>query len=62
MIFMRDFPGSPVVKTLSFQCRECGFNPWSGNLDHTCHVRQPKKTQKLLPIIIIIITFIRITI
>ena len=27
----RDFPGSPVVKTLSFQCRGHGFNPWLGN-------------------------------
>ena len=25
------FPGSPVVKTLQFQCRGCGFGPWSGN-------------------------------
>ena len=23
----RDFPGSPVVKTPSFQCRGCGFDP-----------------------------------
>ena len=27
----RDFPGGPVVKTLCFECRGCGFNPWSGN-------------------------------
>ena len=26
-----DFPGSPVVKTLNFQYREHGFNPWSGS-------------------------------
>lgn len=26
-----DFPGSLVVKTLCFQCRECGFSPWVGN-------------------------------
>ena len=26
-----DFPGSPVVKTPCFQCRGCGFDPWSGN-------------------------------
>ena len=25
------FPGSPVVKTWSFQCKGCGFNPWSRN-------------------------------
>ena len=27
-----DFPGSPVVKTLCFQCREHRFNPWFGEL------------------------------
>ena len=27
----RDFPGSPMAKTLHFQCRGPGFNPWSGN-------------------------------
>ena len=26
-----DFSGSPVVKTPSFQYRERGFSPWSGN-------------------------------
>lgn len=24
-----DFPGSPMVKTLCFQCQEYRFNPWS---------------------------------
>ena len=28
---LRDFPGGPVVKTPRSQCREPGFNPWSGN-------------------------------
>ena len=23
-----DFPGCPMVKTLCFQCKGCGFNPW----------------------------------
>ena len=27
----RDFPGGPVVKTLSFQCREHRFDPWLRN-------------------------------
>ena len=27
----RDIPGGPVVKTLPFYFRACGFNPWSGN-------------------------------
>ena len=26
-----DFPGGPVVRTLRFQCREHGFDPWSGH-------------------------------
>ena len=25
-----DFPGDSVVKTLSFHCRGCEFNPWLG--------------------------------
>ena len=27
----RDFPGSSLIRTLYFQCMECGFEPWSGN-------------------------------
>ena len=27
----RDFPGGPVVKTASFQCRGPGFDPWLEN-------------------------------
>ena len=37
----RDLPGGLVVRTPSFQRRQCGFKPWSGNLasaDPTCHV------------------------
>ena len=34
----REFPGSPVVRTLHFHCRGHGSNPWSP----TCHVVQPK--------------------
>ena len=26
----RDFPGGPVARTLCFQCRGPGFDPWSG--------------------------------
>ena len=29
---LRDFPGSPVVKTPSSQCRWPGFDPWPWNL------------------------------
>ena len=35
--FNGEFPGSPVVKTLHFQCRGHRFDPWSGNNDPTCH-------------------------
>ena len=27
----RDFPRGPMVKTLPFQCRGHGFDPWSRN-------------------------------
>ena len=27
----RGFPGGPVVRTLCFHFRGCGFDPWSGN-------------------------------
>ena len=27
----RDFPGSPVMKTLDLQCRGYGIDPWWGN-------------------------------
>ena len=30
-MLLGDFAGGPVAKTLSFHCRGCGFNPWSGN-------------------------------
>ena len=40
------FSGSPVIKTLHFQCRECVFDPWSGDWDPTCHVAWPKKKEK----------------
>ena len=26
-----EFPGGPVVRTLSFPCRGHGFDPWSEN-------------------------------
>ena len=28
MKYLGDFPGGPVAKTLSFQCRGPGFDPW----------------------------------
>ena len=32
-----DFPGSPVVKTLCFQCMGCRFYPWSGTMIPQAH-------------------------
>ena len=31
MYTLGDFPSGPVVKTPSFHCRGCRFDPWSGN-------------------------------
>ena len=39
----RDFPGGPVVKTLSFQCSECESNPWLGNEDQNLKKKKRKK-------------------
>ena len=37
-----DFPGSPVVKT-AFQCSQCRFNPWLGELkSHMTHGQKTK--------------------
>ena len=32
-IYLWDFPGGPVVKTLPFNTAECEFDPWSGSSD-----------------------------
>ena len=48
-----DLPGSPVVKTLSFQYKGRGFNPWLGNKDPTCCIakkKKKKKEKKMLPL------------
>ena len=34
--------GLAVVKTLHFQCKGCGFDPWLGNWDPICYVVQSK--------------------
>ena len=37
----------PVVKILCFHCRRHGFDPWSGNKDHTCCMApDPPKRKK----------------
>ena len=39
---MRDFLGGSIAETPHFQCREPGFNPWSGNeIPHTA-TKDPK--------------------
>ena len=40
-----DFPGGPVVRTLSFQCWGPGFDPWLGNWDSACCTSWPKISQ-----------------
>ena len=30
-IYVREFFGSPGIKTLHLQCRGCALDPWSGN-------------------------------
>ena len=47
--YRRDFPGGPVVKTLHFQCRGCGFHPWSGKLrSHMPHDTAKRKEENQL--------------
>jgi len=43
---LRDFPGSPEVKTLCSHCRGYGFDSWSGNeIPHAmkCGLPHPQK-------------------
>ena len=41
-----DFPGSPVVRTLRFQCRRHGLNPWLGNkIPHAAKHGQKQKKE-----------------
>ena len=43
---VRDFSGSPVVKTPCFQCKVFEFYPWSGNWDR--RAAWPRRTKKKL--------------
>ena len=36
-----DFPGGLLIKIPSFQCRECGFDPYLQSSDPTCCTVQP---------------------
>ena len=40
-------PGSPAIKTLSFECKGCMFRPWWGNRAPACHVVRQKRKKKL---------------
>ena len=42
--FLMGLPWWPSGKESAFQCRGCGFDPWSGNLDLTC-----RRATKLTP-------------
>ena len=41
-----DFPGGPVAKTPSSQCKGHRFDPCSGNQGPACHMAQPKQNEK----------------
>ena len=47
-----DFPGSPVVKTMCFQSRAFGFDPWLENQDPTGCVVWPEEKAILFPMCI----------
>ena len=48
-VLSQDFPGGPVVKTLSSDARACEFNPWLGSYDPTClTVKKPKHETKTI--------------
>ena len=50
-VVYRDNLGSPVVKTPSFQCRGCGFNPWLEDKDPTCCKAWPEKKKSCLQVV-----------
>ena len=41
-----DFPGGPVLKTMYFQRRGCGFHPYLANQDPICPVVWPGEKKK----------------
>ena len=43
-LYAGDPPGRPLVRTLSSDCR--GPSPWSGNLDPTSYMVQPKNKRR----------------
>ena len=47
---VRDFPGSPVVKTSHFHCRGWEFHPWWVNLQGQKKIKKERKRKKKLHI------------
>ena len=43
---LRDFPIDTVVKTLSFQCRGNGFDPWGTKIPHATWPKIKKEKKK----------------
>ena len=47
-ILLKDFTGSPVVKTLCFHCRGYGFHPWLGTkIPYASRHSQKKKKKEM---------------
>ena len=45
-----NFAGAPVVKTLCFHCKGCGFDPWSG-IPHATRCSNNNKKSNLMKVI-----------
>ena len=45
---VRNFPGGPVAKSLSFQCRRSGFDSWSGTWFHMLQLKCSHMATKTL--------------
>lgn len=42
----QEFPGGSVFQDFAFQCRACGFNPWSESIDITCLMTKKQKCKQ----------------
>ena len=45
-MYCRDFPGSPAVRTLCFQCRVSGFIPGGRTKNPMCSQKKKKKIKQ----------------
>ena len=54
---LRGFPGGPVNKTSSFQCREHGFLALVGEQDPICHTAWQKRKINLLQLYPVLVHF-----